>query len=291
MGWNPIKDVGNWLERRRKEAKGFLNDPLGVVKDPKKLAEGWGAYRIGGLPANVAVNNQTQIGDKIKDIGKAPVADPLKQYVGAGGGLPGTAIVNAGNTGNWSDQLLGKQPEPPSAGIDKRMEDIQREMKEDARKYREQLEYTRGQRMGGLLPEYQEAAREGTRRTRENYGRRGLLYSGLRKKGEGELKGKLASELARAQAGIREETERTAQMKEMAAAAQGLENASILMNQAEQYYNLSMQNDLARRRAFGLLGQGLGRAAGTYYGQQSSPAMQDSGDYALNWTGGGGNYA
>lgn len=280
MGWNPIKDATNWLERRRKEASGFLKDPLGAVRDPKKLAEGWGAYRIGGFPGNVANNNRQQIADKFSKYAK----DPAKMYAGgSAGGVPGIVGINAPDTGNWSDQLVGKQPEPPSAGVDKRLEDIQREMKEDARKYRENLEYTRGQRMGGLLPEYQEAAREGTRRTRENYGRRGLLYSGLRKKGEGELKGKLASELARAQAGIREETERTAQMKEMAAAAQGLENASILMNQAEQYYNMSMQNDLARRRAFGLLGQGLGRAAGTYYGQQSAPAMKDTGAYASDW--------
>ena len=148
-------------------------------------------------------------------------------------------------------------------------------MGEEADAFREGLpDYIRD-RQQTLTDTFRLAEDEGVRRTRENFGGRGLLYSGMAQAGEAGLKGELANQLASGKAAISSESENLARKKEYAAAAAGLEEAAKLMDSAEQYYNLSMQNDLLRRRNMTNLIKGVGYGVGAYYGSQEEEPKED----------------
>jgi hypothetical protein len=184
------------------------------------------------------------------------------------GGLP----VAAGE--KYIDSMTPKPPPAPKPNT--ALAALRAEMTDDAKKFRQNIEgYTAG-RVQGLLPSLQDAASEGTRRTRENFSRRGLLYSGMAQKGEAESTGAVKSEYARAVAGINAEAQKIATSKEKAAAAIGLEQMQNLMNQAEQYYNISSENDIARRRAIGNLAGGVGYGVGAYYGANQNQGLLSS---------------
>jgi hypothetical protein len=168
------------------------------------------------------------------------------------------------------EAISGLMPkvEPPPVPTDPTSA-LRAELSADAKKFREGIGGYKSERVQGLLPSFGIAKEEGVRRTRENFGRRGLLYSGLGQKGEAETRGAVQGEFNRAVAGINQEAEEIATRKEKAAAALGLEQMSMLMGQAEQYYNISAENDIARRRALGNLASGIGYGAGAYFGNQS----------------------
>ena len=143
-----------------------------------------------------------------------------------------------------------------------------------------------------LMPTYRAAEEEGTRRTREGASRRGLLYSGLEKKQESANRGTLAATLAQQKANINNEAETLARKKESAAASAGLAESQMLMQQAEDYYNISMQNQLNRRKAMGSLFSGIGYAIGsssykpedqTKTGNQGLISMNTYGPYETNY--------
>lgn len=144
-------------------------------------------------------------------------------------------------------------------------------IKTEAEDFRANLpDYIR-QRQGVLADTARMAEEQGVRRTREGFEGRGLLYSGLAQSGEAGLRGEIRTQLRRGQSEIAQSAEELARRKELAAAASGLEQASQLMNEAEQYYNMSMQNQIARRRAMqGLIG-GIGYGIGSFIGSQNKP--------------------
>lgn len=171
---------------------------------------------------------------------------------------------------------------PPVPGQDPRLTALQTTAAEDAKKFREGLSGFKQNQMLGLLPTFQKAEEEGARKTRENMSRRGLLYSGLAKKAEGSVRGELASQIASAKSGIAKEAEQIADAKDRAAAAMGLDMIQQLLGQAEQYYNISFENNLARRRAIGQIAAGVGYGAGALIGNRGVPTTAENpsfGDY------------
>lgn len=148
----------------------------------------------------------------------------------------------------------------------KPLEFLQRTMGYEAKQFRKHLGDYKEERYKGLLPAYDEAKKEGYKNINEDASRRGLLYSGIRAGKQSKFQSGLESNLAESKFNINKESEQMARQKELAAAQVGLQNAAMLQQNMESYYNTQMQNDLMRRQAFGNLASGLGSAAGAYYG-------------------------
>lgn len=242
---------------------------------------GWGFRDIGRAINRGANNLVNNVVDTIRNPGRI-ADDPLglltDYTIGVRGGIPAQIGID-------EVKKMMTPEEPPEPKQDQRLIDIRREMSEDATKFRSGLDdYKRGKK-SGLIGAYADATEQGVRRTRENYSRRGLLYSGLANRGETEVRGNIQGQFDRSMADINREAEQIADTKEQAAAAAGIEQATQLLNQAEQYYNISSQNDLARRRAFGNLASGIGYGAGSLIGSGGGQGLINSQpqprDYAM----------
>jgi len=146
---------------------------------------------------------------------------------------------------------------------------MQRQLGDEAESFRQNLDDYKQDRVEGLLPTYQLAEERGTELSRESSSRRGLLFSGLAKKQEGEMRSNLAQELAQQKADINVEAETLARKKELAAAASSLDQQMRLLGEAENYYNISMQNQANRRRQLANLFGGIGYGIGSYAGSRS----------------------
>lgn len=254
MGW--ISNIGRRINRGFNDFTRTVTNPGQLAKDPLGTLSNFTVASRGGLPGQAAQHSQQEMKQMYDEIRKNPVTSYV---VGQAGGVPG--LIGASEVNN-----LFKQDEPPAPTQDERLKRIREEMASDADEFRSNLGAYKNRKKQGLIGDYADAKEEGVRRTRENYGRRGLLYSGLAQKGEAEMKGAIQSQYDRSVADINREAEQIADAKERAAAAAGIEDAQQLLNQAEQYYNLSAQNDLARRRAFGSLASGIGYGMGSIAG-------------------------
>jgi hypothetical protein len=132
--------------------------------------------------------------------------------------------------------------------------------------------------LGLLRGEAGQAIGSGVRKTRENFSSRGLLYSGLRQGGEASVKGRVASALAESEAGARRETRNLMDQRKAAFAAIGLQDQEAKNRLAQETFEKSYQNSIARRQAIQQLGQGVGQALGYYYGSsaQDNQAIRPS---------------
>lgn len=264
MGW--FSDVGRSINRGFNRFTRTVSNPGSIVSDPLNALGNYTVASRGGLGGAIGYNTDEGQGIKNRTVNNAQSLynqireNPVTSYVvGQAGGVPG--LIGANEVGK-----LLEGDEPPAPTQDERLKRIRDEMASDADKFRSNLGAYKNRKKQGLIGDYADAKEEGVRRTRENYGRRGLLYSGLAQKGEAEMKGAIQSQYDRSVADINREAEQIADAKERAAAAAGIEDAQQLLNQAEQYYNLSAQNDLARRRAFGSLASGIGYGMGSIAG-------------------------
>lgn len=131
----------------------------------------------------------------------------------------------------------------------------------------------------GILKQEADAALEsGIRKTRQNYNQRGMLYSGLREGGEQTVKGRVASALAEQTAGANRDSSLRAEAQRAQEASIGLQTARENQLRAEQIFDQSMRNQVARRQALQALGEGVGYAASSIYsssGRTSSPAPEE----------------
>lgn len=231
-----------------------------------------------GAAVESAVRN---IGPDINREFNNAIRNPLQTYsdIAMGNAGLGAAAPTARQIGmNLVNPPVAKPPEP---GQDPRLTALQTTAEQDAKKFRQDLEGFKQRQFTGLLPSFQIAGEEGVRRTRENVARRGLLYSGLAKKAEGSVRGELATQIAGARSSIAKEAEQIADAKDRAAAAMGLDMMNQLMGQAEQYYNISFENNLARRRAIGQIAAGVGYGAGALLGNKDNTNVSSLsfGDY------------
>lgn len=273
MGW--FSDAGRSINRGFNNAvnniSNTIRNPGQIASDPLGTLGNFAVASRGGLPGQVGYHSDEGQALKDKSVESAQhmynrIRDnPATSYVvGQAGGVPGLLGLDA-------VEKMMEAEEPPMPTEDERLKKIRREMSDDATDFRSNLESFKNRKKQGLLSEYSDAKEEGVRRTRENYGRRGLLYSGLASEGEAEIKGQIQGQYNEAKAGINQEAEQIADAKERAAAAVGIDQAQQLLGQAEQYYNMSAQNDLARRRAFGNLASGLGYGLGSIAGAGKQP--------------------
>lgn len=119
--------------------------------------------------------------------------------------------------------------------------------------------------------------------TRRNFNRRGLLYSGLRQAGESQVRGRVASTLARSEAEARRETQNVIDKRKAAFAAIGLADQEAKNREAQAAFEMSYRNSIARQQALQELSGGIGQGLGYYFGslpdkteQQGTPMAGQS---------------
>lgn len=142
----------------------------------------------------------------------------------------------------------------------------------------------------GLLKyEAGEALGSGLSETRKNYNNRGLLYSGLRSGGEQQVKTNVASGLARNMSAAKKETSDLISKQKAAFAAIGLADQEKKNQMAQDAFDQSYKNSIARRQATQELGQSFGQLAGYAYG--SGSGQQATAQTGLNQPSLGSQYA
>lgn len=116
----------------------------------------------------------------------------------------------------------------------------------------------------------------GLKKTRENYNSRGLLYSGMREGGEQGIKSNAAASLASGIAGTSRDYQNTLASEKSAYTSLGFAQQQADLDRANQAFEITTKNNIARAQAYEQLGYGVGSLAGTMYGQQKAPAAQQA---------------
>ncbi len=121
-----------------------------------------------------------------------------------------------------------------------------------------------------------EALGQGLKGTRENFNRRGLLYSGAREGGETKVKGAVAGSLASGLSGARRESANSLSTAQNAYGSVDLANQQQSLELAHQAFDTANQNNIARLQAMQQLGLGLGSAVGSIAGSRSRVSTGNS---------------
>jgi hypothetical protein len=151
-----------------------------------------------------------------------------------------------------------------------RFDELRSLLGQSADEFRQNLPQYTKERVSSILPKYEESLESGGKKIASSFARRGLLDSNVARKEIGQFRGKVGAEYAQQKADIGRESELLARKKEQEAAATNLETQGLLRQQAEDYYDLSMQNDIMRRRALGSFAGGVGYGIGAYYGKDAA---------------------
>jgi hypothetical protein len=133
-----------------------------------------------------------------------------------------------------------------------------------------------------LKGEANRALESGLSNTRKNFNKRGLLYSGLREGGEQSVKGGVASSLASGMAGATRDYQNLLDQRKQALASLGLQTQAQQLEAANQAFEMTQRNNVARAQAFQQLGQGVGYGAGMWAGGAFSrePSTPSTGGYS-----------
>lgn len=118
------------------------------------------------------------------------------------------------------------------------------------------------------------ALSSGLKNTRQNYNSRGLLYSGLREGGEAGIKNQVGLNMASNIAGTKRDYESTLSKEKQAYTSLGFAQQQQNLELANQAFETTMKNNIARNQAYEQLGYGVGSLVGTgysYANRQQSP--------------------
>lgn len=122
--------------------------------------------------------------------------------------------------------------------------------------------------LGLLKSDADQALTSGLKSTRKNFNDRGLLYSGMREGGEQQVKGRVAGALAEGDAAARRDSANVVEKRKQAFASIGLAEQEQKNQLAQQAFETSYKNSIARRQALEAAAGGVGQGIGMYYGQQ-----------------------
>lgn len=139
--------------------------------------------------------------------------------------------------------------------------------------------------VNNLRGEASDALKSGVKNTKENYNRRGLLYSGMREGDEQKVRGGVASQLASGVAGAQRETANAVSQAKNAYATIGMAQEKENIALANQSFEAANANSIARMQAMQQLGHGLGSAAGTYASYAQRQKTDDGNSQGESWTG------
>lgn len=187
--------------------------------------------------------------------------------------IPKTGIKSVDNTvkrgiGNaaemWGQKSPFKAPPPGPPGEDPQVTALREKMYNEANQFRSDMPGLMKDQESILKGDANKSIDTGVKAERANYNNRGLLYSGMRQGAEGDVKSRVASELARSTADVRKGYEDTARAKENAAAQVGLSGYQDALRRAEDTFNMQLAKNVQSRQQMQQLGQAGGYAAGTY---------------------------
>jgi hypothetical protein len=128
------------------------------------------------------------------------------------------------------------------------------------------------QEEGLLKRDASDAMGQGIRNTRQNYNQRGLLYSGMREGGEAKVRAQTAGTLESQIASTRQDYAKATDAKQQALVSLGMADEKEKLDRANALFETTTKNNIARQQAFQQLGEGVGYAAGAYYGSHNQPA-------------------
>lgn len=194
---------------------------------------------------------------------------------------PGKELKNsATNTFGFISPLMAlmnsKGPKPPDAGEDPQVTALRKRLFGEAQQFEKDLPGLQKQAGNQIEAEGDMALRSGIKGTRENFNRRGLLYSGLRQAGEQDVRGRVASTMAGQRAQANQDLSKLAMAKATKAAQVGLQGYQDAVNREAEIAGVNLQNQVARAQMMQQLGQIGGYAAGSYFGSRM-PATQSNG--------------
>lgn len=172
------------------------------------------------------------------------------------------------------EPLGEKAVKPPGGGEDPNVTALRSRLYGEAGKFLQDMPGLQKAASSQIEQEGSLAEKSGIKRTRQNYNRRGLLYSGLREAGEQGVRGQVASTMAQQKAQSNKELTDMAQAKVNKAAQAGLQGYQDSVNREAEIAGINLQNQVARTQAMQALGQTVGYGAGTYLGSRSSQPAQ-----------------
>jgi hypothetical protein len=131
---------------------------------------------------------------------------------------------------------------------------------------------------------------QGVKNTRQNFNQRGLLYGGMREGGEGAVKAQGAATVAQNLSGVKRDYSNQADALKRSIAQLGLASQKEAQERQAQVMEQSMRNQIARQQAYQQLGEGVGYAAGAYYGSRDKAPTDKASDAGFNRPVGGSRY-
>lgn len=127
-----------------------------------------------------------------------------------------------------------------------------------------------------LKREADRAVGQGVQKTRENYNRRGLLYSGMREGGEQGVRAQGAAQLQGTISDSRRDYAKKADATKEAIAKLGMAQQQQALELQRQVFETSMRNSVARQQAFQQLGSGVGYLVGAGLAGRGSGGNYDN---------------
>lgn len=209
-------------------------------------------------------NFKKATGIKIDSKSLGNVGKNLTGYMGqALGGPIGQKIG-----GYVGDAYFGSGPKPPSGGEDPNVTALRNKLFGEAQDFEKSLPGLQSQAGNQIEAEGDMALQSGLKGTKQNFNRRGLLYSGLREAGEQSVRGKVASTMAGQKAEANQDLRKMATAKATKAAQVGLQGYQDSVNREAEIAGISLKNQVARAQAMQQLGQTGGYIAGSMYGNR-----------------------
>ena len=212
---------------------------------------------------------------------KIKVPKIVKQVAG------GPLLAQAGALQN---AIVGKAPNAPNPGEDPTTTALRGRLFGEAEDFQKNLPGYQQDASNQIQKEGDMALESGVKGTRENFNRRGLLYSGMRQGAEQDVKGRVASTMASQKAQSNSDLTKLAAAKSEKAAQVGLQGYQQAVQREAEIEGIKLQSQVARAQVMQQLGQTGGQVAGAYYGsrntqpsqQASQPVAWSGNDYSSN---------
>lgn len=197
---------------------------------------------------------------------------------------PGKELGNFAT--NWSLGLYGKGPKDfQNPGEDPNVTALRDRLFGAAQDFEKDLPGLRQSQYGQIEKEGAQALEQGLKGTRQNFNRRGLLYSGLREAGEQSARGRVASEMANQKVQVNQDLGKQAQAKYQAAAQAGLQGYQDAVNREAEIAGISLQNQVARAQLMQQLGATTGQIGALGYGASQRDRYSGQ-QYTGSWSDG-----
>ena len=197
-------------------------------------------------------------------------ANPGKELRNVGQNLlGGVDAFTLGGAGTLAKKFVGGAPNAPNPGEDPNVTALRNKLYGEAGDFESHLGDYQKDASNQIEREGSQALESGVKGTRQNFNRRGLLYSGLREGAEQGVRGRVASTMASQKAQSNQELSNLSKSKWEKAAQVGLQSYQDSVNREAEIASVNLQNQVARAQMMQQLGQVGGYMATTAYGNRN----------------------